>query len=50
VRKHEELKSLGDLCLEGRIILKKILEKYGMKMWTGFNWLRLRPDVSFLCY
>jgi hypothetical protein len=48
VRKPEELRSLGDLCLEGRIILKRILEKYGMKMWTGFNWLRLITGVSFL--
>jgi hypothetical protein len=27
VRKPEELRSLGDLCFEGRIILKRILEK-----------------------
>jgi len=24
----------------GRIILKWILKKHNVKMWTGFNWLR----------
>jgi hypothetical protein len=27
----------GDLGLGGRIILRKILSKYGMRLWTGFN-------------
>jgi hypothetical protein len=26
---------LGDLSIDGRIILKYILEKYGVTMWTG---------------
>jgi hypothetical protein len=32
---------LGDLYVAARIILKLILNKCGMRMWTGFNWLRM---------
>jgi hypothetical protein len=31
---------LGDLGIDGRIILKLSLKKLGMKMWTEFVWLR----------
>jgi hypothetical protein len=30
---------IGDLDLDGRTILKWILEIYDMFMWTEFNWL-----------
>jgi hypothetical protein len=30
---------LGELGLGGRIILKWILKKLSVKMWTEFNWL-----------
>jgi len=39
---------LGDLGL-GRIKpLKQTLQKYGMKMWTGFNWLSKRPKNGLM--
>jgi len=39
---------LGDLGL-GRIkLLKQTLQKYGMKMWTGFNWLSKRPKNGLM--
>jgi hypothetical protein len=31
---------LGDLNVDVKIILDWILEKQGVKMWTGFIWLR----------
>jgi hypothetical protein len=27
---------LGDVGINGKIILKNILKKYGVRMWTGF--------------
>jgi hypothetical protein len=31
---------LGDFGLDGRIILKRVLKKWGTKMQTGLVWLR----------
>jgi hypothetical protein len=31
-----------DLGLDGRIILKWILGKYGGRVWTGFVWFMIR--------
>lgn len=39
--------SLGDLGLNGRIILKLIVEKYGVKLWIGVNWLRTGSNGRF---
>jgi hypothetical protein len=39
---------LGNLGADRRIIFKGILKKQGVKMWTGFNWLRLRSSVGLL--
>jgi hypothetical protein len=36
-----ERKHLGDLGIDGRIILKLILEKYDVMMSTGLIWLRI---------
>jgi hypothetical protein len=32
---------LQDVGVNGRVISRRVLEKYGMKMWTGFGWLRI---------
>jgi len=32
---------LDDLGVDGRIILKNVLMKLGVRMWTGFIWLRI---------
>jgi hypothetical protein len=31
---------LGDLGVDGRILLQYVLKKYGMTMRTGFIWLK----------
>jgi hypothetical protein len=31
---------LGDLGIEGRIIVKLILKKQDVRVWIGFRWLR----------
>jgi hypothetical protein len=33
---------LGHLDEDGRIILKWILRKLGVRVWSGFVWLRIR--------
>jgi hypothetical protein len=38
-----ERKSLfTNTCLRGRITLKRILKKYGLRMRPAFAWLRIR--------
>jgi hypothetical protein len=32
---------LEDSGMDGRIILICILKKLGIRVWTGFNWLRI---------
>jgi hypothetical protein len=31
----------GHLWAGKRIILKRILKKYDVRVWTGFNWLKM---------
>jgi hypothetical protein len=38
----------GELVLIGGIILKQILNKYGVKVVTGFSWLRIVSGVKLL--
>jgi hypothetical protein len=40
---------LEDLGIDGWIILKWILGKYGWWMWTRFMWLRMVADGRLLC-
>jgi hypothetical protein len=37
----EHVAYMGDLVVEGRIILQLILRKQGIRMWIEFNWLRI---------
>jgi hypothetical protein len=32
---------LGDTDIDRMMIIKLILKKYGVRVWTGFMWLRL---------
>jgi hypothetical protein len=35
---------LGDLVVDGRMILRRIIRK---QMWTGFMWLRIESNGGF---
>jgi hypothetical protein len=39
---------LADQGTDEKLILKRILEKYGGKVWTGLIWLRIGPDGGLL--
>jgi hypothetical protein len=39
---------LGDIGMEGRIILKSILKRQGVKIWTGVMWLRKGTSGSLV--
>jgi hypothetical protein len=38
----------GDLGVDRRVILKRILEKYGTTMRTGISWLRIRSSSGLV--
>jgi hypothetical protein len=47
----EEKRQIGrpiGLCVHGRIILEWILETWGGKVWTGFNWLTIGTSGGLL--
>jgi hypothetical protein len=31
----------GGLCINGKVMLKQILEEQDVTMWTGFSWFRI---------
>jgi hypothetical protein len=39
---------LENIGLEGKIILERILGKYGGKVWTGCIWLRIGNSGGML--
>jgi hypothetical protein len=48
VKKVKGRDDLEDLGIDGKIILERILGKYGGKDWTGFIWLRIGTSGGFL--
>jgi len=39
---------LGDLGVDGRAILERMLQEQSVKEWTGFNWLRTGSNGGLL--
>jgi hypothetical protein len=39
---------LENVSVDGRLLLKWILKKYGVRMETGLIWLRTRPSGGLL--
>jgi hypothetical protein len=48
VKNLQERDHLENKDVDRRIILEKILRKYGGKLWTGFMWLRLATSGGAL--
>ena len=44
VGKHEGKRPLGDLGIDGRIILGRISRRWDVGMWTGLGWPRIETD------
>jgi hypothetical protein len=38
----------GELCVDGRIILRWIFRKWVVGVWTGLNWLRIEVSGRHL--
>jgi hypothetical protein len=39
---------LGDIRIDGRLILKRVLGKHVWKIWSGFGWLRIGTNGDLL--
>jgi hypothetical protein len=48
VKNPEEKRPLGDIGVNVSMILKRILGKYGIKLWIGFKWLGVGHNDGFL--
>ena len=48
VGKPEGKNHLGDPSVDGRIILRSILRKWDVGVWTGSSWLRIGTDGGHL--
>jgi len=44
----ENFNGRDHLGIRVRIMLQWMLEKYGVGMWTGFSWLRIRSNGGHL--
>jgi hypothetical protein len=40
---------LGNIGIDGRILLKWIFEKYGLNLWFSFNWFMIKKS-TFVFY
>lgn len=38
----------ADLYVDGRVVLKAILQKYSLKVMAGISWLRVGSSVEIL--
>jgi hypothetical protein len=41
--------NLGNPDVYGRVTIKQALEEQGVKVWYGFNWLRIRSADEISC-
>jgi hypothetical protein len=48
VTKPEEKDMLGELGVDGRIILKLILKNYDVWLWARFMWFRIESSSRLL--
>jgi hypothetical protein len=46
--KPKDERHLGDKDVDEKIILKWILKKQDLSVWTGLNWLRIWTSDGFL--
>ena len=49
VGKPEEIDHLGDVGVDGRVILKSILKKSFARTWIGLVWLRIGTGGRLMC-
>jgi hypothetical protein len=44
----EERDHLGDPCVDGWIILRRIFKKWDVGVWTGLSWFRIETGGGHL--